>query len=109
MRIAASLAASNKRDGTSPVSTVWCILRTLSVSVPALWNIDIGTIEFNDGRAAEQPHRAVEVGAQNFDGAIDAGFSSSGEAISVGASAEHGAGAEAEGLDDVGPAADASV
>src|ERR1019366_5755250 len=57
----------------------------------------------------EQPQSAVEIGAQNFDGAINAGFTGSGEAIGVGASAEHGTGAEAQGFDDVGAAANASV
>jgi len=80
-----------------------------SVSVPGSRNIDVRTIKLGDGRATEQPQSAVEVGAQNFDGAIDAGFSGGGQAIGVGASAEHGAGAEAESLDDVGAAANASV
>jgi hypothetical protein len=49
-----------------------------SVCVPGFWDIDIGAIEVGDGRATEEPQRAVDVGAQNFDGAIDAGLSGSG-------------------------------
>jgi len=74
-----------------------------------LWNIHIRAIEFGDGCATEEPQRAVEVGAQNCDGAINAGFSGSGEAIGVGATTEHGASAERKGLDDVSAAANASI
>src|SRR6202795_95288 len=84
------------------------IIRKL-VAVPASRNIHIRTIQLGDGPTPKQSQRAIEVGTQNFDGATDAGFSGGGQAIGVGASAEHGAGAEAESLDDVGAAADASV
>ena len=80
-----------------------------SVRVPGFWNVDIGAIELGDGGATEETQGAVEVGAEDFDGAIDAGFSGSGEAVGVGAAAEHGASAERERLDDVGATANASV
>src|ERR1700719_129462 len=41
------------------------------VLVPAPRNIHIRTIQLGDGRATEQPQSAIEVGAQNFDSAID--------------------------------------
>src|SRR5208337_2593498 len=98
---------SLRRDFNASISSPY--LKYVLVGFPALGNIHIRTIKVGDGRAAEQPQRAVEVGAQNFDGAIDAGFSGGGEAVGVGASAEYGAGAETEGLDDVAATANASV
>ncbi len=57
---------------------------------PSFRNIHIRAIKFGDGGATEQPQRAVEVGAQDFDGAVNAGLSGGGEAIGIGAATEHG-------------------
>src|SRR6266404_8571759 len=104
-----SVRDNRRMTGSSPLRWSKRRISRTPLGVPALRNIHIRTIKFGDGRATEQPQSAVEVGAQDFDGAIDAGFSGSGEAVGVGASAEHGFRAEAEGLDDVGAPANASV
>jgi hypothetical protein len=44
----------------------------LSVCVPEFWNVDVGAIEVGDGRATQETQGAVEVGAEDFDGAIPA-------------------------------------
>ena len=57
----------------------------------------------------EQLHRPDHVGAEDVDGAGDAGVAAGGEAVGVGAADQDRAGAEAERLDDVAAAADAAV
>src|SRR5271166_648131 len=80
-----------------------------SVRIPTLWDVHVGTIKFADRCASEQPQRAVEVGAQEFDGAIDPGFSRGGQAISVCAAADHRASAKTERFRDVGAAPNATI
>src|ERR1700758_1787316 len=82
---------------------------TGSASVPALRDVHVGAIEGGHGRAAEQAERALQVDPEDLDGTGDASLAGGAEAIRVGATAEDGAGAEAEALHDVGPAADAAV
>src|ERR1700678_3569524 len=96
-------------ERSSELSSIEIIARYASVGVPVPWNIHIRAVKFLYRRATEQAQRAIDIGAQDFDGAIDAGFSTSGEAVSVGASAEHGASAEAKGFDNVGAAADTAI
>src|SRR5262249_32855905 len=80
-----------------------------SASLPALGDVHVGAIEGGHGRAAEQSERALQVDPEDLDGSGDAGLAGGGEAIRVRATAEDGASAETEALDDVGPAANAAV
>src|SRR5262247_1873281 len=76
---------------------------------PASRDVHVRTVQGGDGRTAEQPQRAVQIGAQYLDGACDPGLPGCGEAVGVSATTEHDVRAEAQGLDDVGAPSNASV
>src|SRR5262249_20966101 len=80
-----------------------------SASLPALWGGHVGAIEGGPRRAAEQSERARQGDPAGRARPGDAGLAGGGEAIRVRATAEDGASAETEALDDVGPAANAAV
>jgi hypothetical protein len=74
-----------------------------------LGRVYVGGVEGGDGGAAEEAEGAFDVGVEDFESAEDAGVAGGGQAVGVGAADEDGAGAEADGFDDVGAAADAPV
>lgn len=71
--------------------------------------MDEGGIEVGDGCAAEEAERALDIGAQNGEGAGNTGVAARGEAVGISAADEHDASAEADGFDDVAAAANAAV
>src|SRR5947208_3291073 len=77
--------------------------------VPTRRNIHIRAIQCANGGTAKQFESALQVSAQNFKCAGDACLTSGGQTICIGASAEDGAGSEAESLGDVGAATNASI
>ena len=62
-----------------------------------------------EGRAAEEAEGAVDAFAEDIEGVGNAGLASGAEAVGVGSTDENGASAEADGFDDVRPAADAAI
>src|SRR5579863_9030883 len=76
---------------------------------PTLRNIHVRAIKPGDGRTAEHLPCSVQIRAQNLDGAVDSGFARSGQTVGIGATAQHGASTEADGLNDVGAATNAAV
>src|SRR4029453_8920602 len=104
---------------------------------PRLGDGNVGTIEGGNGWTPEQPQRAVQIGTQHLDRALDPalpvgwtpeqpqgavqlgtqdpdpaldpGFTGCGQAVGIGTATEHGAGAEANRLDDVGAPANTPV
>jgi len=80
-----------------------------SLAAPLLRCVYVGGVEGGDGGAAEEAESSVDVSAEDFEGAEDAGIASGGHAVGVGAAYENGAGAKADGFDDVGATADAAI
>jgi len=76
---------------------------------PGLGEVYVGSVEGGDGGAAEEAEGAIDVGAEDFESADDAGITGDGHAVGVGAADEDGTGAEADGFHDVATAADAAV
>ena len=75
-----------------------------------MWGcVYVGGVEGGDGGAAEEAEGAFNVGAEDFEGADDAGIAGGGQAVGVGAADEDCAGAEADGFYDVSAATDAAV
>src|SRR5579862_9649849 len=79
------------------------------VTLPAVQNFHVGTVEFCDRGTSQQSEITLQIGAENLECAGDAGFSSGGQSVSIGTSAEDGSGAEADGFQDVGAAADTAI
>jgi hypothetical protein len=74
-----------------------------------LGSVYVGGIEGGDGGAAEEPEGAFDVGAEDFKGAHYAWVAGGGQAVGVGAADEDGAGAKADGFDNVAAATDAAI
>jgi len=74
-----------------------------------LGEVDVRGVEGGDGGAAEEAEGAFYVGAEDFEGSDYAGVADGGHAVGVGAADEDGAGAEADGFDDVAASTDAPV
>src|SRR5215469_8164519 len=91
---------------TKVESQVW---NTGSVALPAGWNFHVGTVEVGDRRTSQKSESTFEVGAQDLQGARDAGFSGGGQPVDVGASAEDGARAQTDCLHDIGTTTDPAV
>jgi hypothetical protein len=71
--------------------------------------VDVRAIELIDGRAADETQRAIEIGAKDFNGAVDACFASGSETVGIRSSTKNGASAKAKSFDDVGAAANAPI
>src|SRR5258706_16079347 len=81
----------------------------VSLAAPVLWEIYVRSIEGGHGGAAEETEGALDVGAEDFEGAGHAGGAGGGQAGGGGAADEHGAGTEADGFCEVAAAADSAV
>src|SRR5580700_2195483 len=66
-------------------------------------------VQGSDRGTAEQPERALYVGAQDFERSLDSCRPRGAKAVSVGPSYQDRASAEANGLDDIGAATNASI
>src|ERR1700722_3510229 len=82
---------------------------TTESALPTPRNIHIRAIQRRDRRAAEQLERPIQIGAQDLDRAVDASFTRRGQTVGISASAQYGVGAETDGFDDVGAAANAAI
>src|SRR6478672_11271752 len=71
--------------------------------------LDKRAIELAHRRAPKQPKGSNDIGSENLDGAGNARASGGAKCPRVGAADEHGSGAKADGLDDVGTAPDAAA
>jgi hypothetical protein len=66
-------------------------------------------VQGSDRGTTEQPERALYVGAQNFERSVDSCLARGAKAVSVGSTYQDRASAEANGLDDIGAATNASI
>jgi hypothetical protein len=84
-------------------------LRLRINSPPVRRHIHVRTIQRRNGCAPEQLQGALHISPQDFKRAGNPGFASGGQAIGIRASAQNRAGSEADGLDNVSAATDASI
>lgn len=71
--------------------------------------VDERGVELVEARAADEPHAHLQLVAQELHGAVDAVEAVRGHGVEEGAADADAPGAEAQGLEDVGGAADAAV
>ena len=94
-------SASRRRVIRQPLSS--------RLNRPAGRNIHVGTIQLRNRLAAEQRHRAFEIGAENCNCSRDACLSRCAQAVHIGAADQHGPRAEADCFRNVAAAADAAI
>src|SRR5580704_14375394 len=84
-------------------------LRQESNPLPALWNIDVRTVQRRDGRATEQSESTFHISSQNLDRTLHPCFTRRSQTVRVSTPTQNRTRAQANGFDHVGSATNASV